>query len=144
MQENIKLSEKEKMILDFMKKQIDENGYPPSVREICKAVGLSSTSTVHGYLEKLHKKGAIQKVDNKTRALKVLIGGDKPKEKQVYAGKEMIDVPVIGKITAGAPILAVENITDTFPIPIAQPALINIKPNLLFKLSLCILFLLNY
>lgn len=114
----IELSEKEQMILDFMKKQIAENGYPPSVREICKAVGLSSTSTVHGYLSKLQKKGAIEKSNNKTRALKVLIGGENQEDKDFYTKKEMVEVPVVGRVAAGLPILAEENIQDTFPIPI--------------------------
>lgn len=115
---NVELSEKEQLILDFMNKQINENGYPPSVREICKAVGLSSTSTVHGYLQKLHKKGVIQKADKKTRALKVLVGGNQKTDKSFYSGKEMVEVPIVGKITAGEPILAVENVEDTFPIPL--------------------------
>lgn len=118
--EKEKLTKREEDILKFMKKQIKESGYPPSVREICKAVGLSSTSTVHGYLAKLEKKGYIKKVNNKTRALKILFDdkGRAPQEKEVYTNKELVDVPVVGKITAGAPILAVENIEDTFPLPI--------------------------
>ena len=116
------LNKRERSILKFIEKQIKDKGYPPSVREIGKAVGLSSTATVHGYLAKLAKKGYIKKEDQKGRTLKVLKGGlsesDNPTPKPVYNGKELVDVPVIGKITAGAPILAVENVTDTFPIPI--------------------------
>ena len=116
------LNKRERAILKFIENQINEIGYPPSVREIGKAVGLSSTATVHGYLAKLTKKGYIKKEDQKGRTLRVLKGGladnEKPSPKPLYNGRELVDVPVIGKITAGAPILAVENVTDTFPIPI--------------------------
>ena len=120
--ELLDLNKRERAILKFIEKQIKEKGYPPSVREIGQAVDLSSTATVHGYLAKLTKKGYIKKEDQKGRTLKVLKGGLSENEqstpKPVYNGKELVDVPVIGKITAGAPILAVENVTDTFPIPI--------------------------
>ena len=113
------LNKREKAILKFIEKQVIEKGYPPSVREIGKAVDLSSTATVHGYIAKLTKKGYIQKEDQKGRTLKLLKGGLYEKEsKPVYSGKEMVEVPVVGKISAGAPILAVENVVDTFPIPI--------------------------
>ena len=116
------LNKRERAILKFIEKQIKDKGYPPSVREIGKAVGLSSTATVHGYIAKLTQKGYIKKEDQKGRTLKVLKGGlednAKSSPKPVYNGRELVDVPVIGKITAGAPILAVENVTDTFPIPI--------------------------
>lgn len=118
----MEINKREKAILKFIEKQVDVNGYPPSVREIGKAVGLSSTATVHGYLAKLAEKGYIKKEDQKGRTLRVLKGGladnEKPSPKPLYNGRELVDVPVIGKITAGAPILAVENVTDTFPIPI--------------------------
>lgn len=118
------LNKREKSILKYIAKQIEKNGYPPSVREIGKAVGLSSTATVHGYLLKLEEKGYVKKENQKGRTLKLLKDEngesiDKKKEtKDFYSGREMVEVPVVGKITAGAPILAVENITDTFPIPI--------------------------
>ncbi len=117
------LGKREKAILKFIEKQIQINSYPPSVREIGKAVGLKSTATVHGYLAKLEEKGYIKKESQKGRTLKLLKGGavenkNQTTMKEFYSGKEMVEVPVIGKITAGAPILAVENITDTFPIPI--------------------------
>ena len=118
----MQLNRREKSILNFIEKQVNEKGYPPSVREIGKAVGLSSTATVHGYLAKLAEKGYIKKEDQKGRTLRLLKGAynkEKVKEdKNFYSGREMVEVPVIGKITAGEPILAVENITDTFPIPI--------------------------
>lgn len=116
-----KITEKQQQILEFLNKQVEEKGYPPSVREICNAVGLKSTSTVHAYLEKLEKKGMIQKDPTKPRALKVLSGENKGNAvkniEDYYLRKELVDVPIIGKVTAGQPILAVENIEDTFPIP---------------------------
>ena len=116
------LNKREKAILKFIEKKIKEDGYPPSVREIGKAVGLSSTATVHGYLAKLRSKGYIKKEDKKGRTLKLLKGGNgmpvENTQKSFYSQKELIDVPLVGKITAGMPILAVENVTDTFPIPI--------------------------
>ncbi len=120
------LTKREKSILKCIVKQIEKNGYPPSVREIGKAVGLSSTATVHGYLKRLEEKGYVKKENQKGRTIKLLKdeSGEllnkkkKTEEKDFYSGREMVEVPVIGKITAGAPILAVENVTDTFPIPI--------------------------
>ena len=118
------LNKREKAILKFIEKEVMINGYPPSVREIGKAVGLKSTATVHGYIAKLEEKGYIKKEQQKGRTLKLLKGGAVNKnqevieEKTAYSGKELVDVPVIGKITAGEPILAFENVTDTFPIPV--------------------------
>ena len=119
---NQELNRREKSILHFIEKQIMTQGYPPSVREIGKAVGLNSTATVHSYLAKLEEKGYVKKKDKKGRTLRLLKGlsGEEKttSSKDFYTQKELVDVPVIGKITAGAPILAVENVTDTFPIPI--------------------------
>ena len=123
------LNEREKSILAYIENQVRKEGYPPSVREICKAVGLSSTATVHTYLNKLKEKGYIAKEDQKGRTLKVIKGGkyknqeyisqmQNNENQDIYTAKELVNVPVIGKITAGEPILAVENITDTFPIPV--------------------------
>ena len=121
------LNSRESDILKFIEKQVKDVGYPPSVREIGKAVGLSSTATVHAYLSKLEEKGYIKKETQKGRTLRLLKGskGDSLKDQQdlfegknFYGGKELVDVPVVGKITAGAPILAVENITDSFLIPL--------------------------
>ncbi|WP_333886716.1 transcriptional repressor LexA [Clostridium sp.] len=95
-------------IYNFIKSQIKEKGYPPSVREICAAVGLKSTSTVHSYLEKLEKRGFIKRDATKSRTIEVIEKSHK---------KEMIEVPIIGTITAGMPIMAVENIEDYFPLP---------------------------
>ena len=116
------LNKREKAILKFIEKQILTEGYPPSVREIGKAVGLNSTATVHGYLARLDEKGYIKKKDKKGRTLRLLKGSAGESKvmssKDFYTQRELVDVPIIGKITAGEPILAVENITDTFPIPI--------------------------
>ena len=119
------LNNREKDILKFIEKQVKEVGYAQSVREIGKAVGLSSTATVHAYLAKLEEKGYIKKETQKGRTLRLLKGSnnksvekEKIEEKSFYNDRELVDVPVVGKITAGAPILAVENITDSFLIPV--------------------------
>ena len=118
------LNTREKDILKFIEKQVKEVGYAPSVREIGKAVGLNSTATVHAYLAKLEEKGYIKKETQKGRTLRLIKGSSnnektaEPEGKQFYSGRELVDVPVIGKITAGEPILAVENITDSFLIPV--------------------------
>ncbi|HHU78855.1 MAG: transcriptional repressor LexA [Caldicoprobacterales bacterium] len=106
------LSEKQKKILEFLKEEIRTKGYPPSVREICNAVGLKSTSTVHGYLERLEKKGFIRRDPAKPRAIEIL------DDTVFLSKKELVNVPIVGRVTAGQPILAVENIEDTFPIPV--------------------------
>lgn len=106
---NSELTNKQQEILDFIKCEINSKGYPPSVREICSAVGLKSTSTVHGHLDRLEKKGLIRRDPTKPRAIEVL-------DDSLYQ-KEMINVPIIGSVAAGQPILAVENIEDRFPIP---------------------------
>mgnify|MGYP001160339841 CR=1 FL=1 len=109
--------DKKKKILDFVNRYFIEKGFPPSVREICQAVGFKSTSTVHAYLKKLEEEGSISKDATKPRALKVL--DDNVKNLEGYIANQEIDnIPIIGKITAGAPILAVENIEDTFPVPV--------------------------
>lgn len=106
------LSAKQRQILEYMKQEVREKGYPPSVREICEAVGLKSTSTVHGHLSRLEKKGLIRRDPTKPRAIEIL------DEDYALPEKELVQVPIIGNITAGSPILAVENIEDTFPIPV--------------------------
>ena len=121
------LSVRQKQILRYITKQIQSNGYAPSVREIGRAVGLSSTATVHSHLQKLEKLGYIKKENQKGRTLRIMKKEDdlyepsrlqRDPSKAFYNKKEMVDVPVVGKITAGSPILAVQNITDTFPIPL--------------------------
>ena len=122
------LNKRERDILKFIQKEIITNGFAPSVREICKAVGLNSTATVQGYLKTLEERGYVKKENQKGRTIRLLknfkgenvvsdaLGVSATKE--YYSNKEMVNVPLVGKITAGQPILAVENITDTFPIPI--------------------------
>ncbi|NLX77784.1 MAG: transcriptional repressor LexA [Clostridiaceae bacterium] len=109
--------DKQKQILDFVNRQVQEKGYPPSVREICKAVGFKSTSTVHSYLAALEEKGLIVKDPSKTRALKVVDKNDKSLEGYV-SDHEIENVPIVGRVAAGQPILVVENIEDTFPVPV--------------------------
>ena len=106
------LTAKQQMVLDFLKSEIRQNGYPPTVREICDAVGLSSTSTVHAHLETLERKGYIRRSPAKNRSTEIL-------EEDFYKNtREMVSVPIVGRVAAGIPILAEENIEDTFPIPI--------------------------
>ncbi len=118
-----KINDRQRQILDFVNLQVEKKGYPPSVREICTAVGFKSTSTVHGYLKKLEENGLIEKDPSKPRALKVLnpnrnrLYKEKSSSKNYYSGKELVDIPIIGKVTAGLPILAVENVEDTYPLP---------------------------
>ena len=122
------LNRRERNILNFIQHEMEVVGYAPSVREICKAVNLKSTATVQGYLTKLEERGFIKKENQKGRTLRILknakgqevISGVNGIEatKKFYSSKEMVNVPVVGKITAGQPILAVENITDSFPIPL--------------------------
>ena len=99
--------ENQMKILDFIKREIEQKGYPPSVREICAAVGLRSTSTVHAHLMTLERKGLIRRDSTKPRALEVL---DNP----LSRGRS---VPLVGKVTAGQPILAIENIEDYLVLP---------------------------
>jgi repressor LexA len=107
------LSRKQLEILSYIKNEIYKKGYPPSVREICDAVKLKSTSTVHGHLERLEKKGYIRRDPTKPRAIEVLDSNS-----GIAAKKELIEIPIVGKVTAGLPILAQENIEDTFPVPV--------------------------
>ncbi len=101
-----KLTSRQGAILKYIKKVIDERGYPPSVREIGEAVGLRSSSTVHSHLVNLEKKGYIRRDPTKPRAIEVL--GNR---------SSAVQVPVVGRVAAGLPILAVENIETTFPLP---------------------------
>ena len=116
---NTQATDKQQRVLDYVREQIKKDGYAPSVRDICKALDLKSTSTVHGYLARLEKKGLIQKAALKPRTLRI-VGeeGEREEDKGFYTSKEMVDVPIVGRVTAGMPILAVENIEDSFPLPI--------------------------
>jgi repressor LexA len=108
-----KLSKRQQQILDFIKKEVKTKGYPPSVREIGEAVGLASSSTVHGHLARLESKGYIRRDPTKPRAIEILDADfTESKEKE-----DVVSVPMIGKVTAGQPITAIENIEDYFPLP---------------------------
>jgi len=110
-----KVSQRQLAILDFIKTEVKSKGYPPSVREIGEAVGLASSSTVHGHLDRLEKKGLIRRDPTKPRAIEILTDEDaKGAENFQLAVKR---VPLIGKVTAGVPITATENIEDYFPLP---------------------------
>ncbi len=102
------LSISQQRIYEYILQQTEEKGYPPSVREICSAVGLKSTSTVHGHLKRLEKSGYIRRDLTKPRAIEILEEGAK---------KQAVNIPLVGKITAGEPITAVENIDDHFALP---------------------------
>ena len=105
-----KISERQQRILNFIKAEVALKGYPPSVREIGSAVGLRSSSTVHGHLGQLEALGYIRRDPTKPRAIEVLDDVNAPKVRA-------IDVPVLGRVTAGSPILAVENIEEYYPVP---------------------------
>ena len=107
-----KISAKQQEILDYIKSCILAKGYPPAVREICEAVHLKSTSSVHSHLETLEKLGCIRRDPTKPRAIEII------DDDFSIARREVVNVPVIGTVTAGEPILAQENITDYFPIPV--------------------------
>ena len=110
------LTDKQIAILEFIKSEISKKGYPPAVREICDAVNLRSTSTVHSHLNKLEKLGYIRKDPTKPRAIEVL---DKARDDDDVMGlhQEMINLPLIGQITAGEPIFAEQNIEEYIPLP---------------------------
>jgi len=108
-----KMSSRQQAILEFIKNEVREKGYPPSVREIGEAVGLLSSSTVHGHLDRLEKKGLIRRDPTKPRAIEILDNDDMDNVIPLPVSK----VPIVGKVTAGVPITATENIEDYFPLP---------------------------
>lgn len=105
------LTPKQAAILEVIKRNIRQKGYPPSVREIGQAVGLSSSSTVHGYLKKLEDKGFLRRDPTKPRAMEILDGFEHEKI-------DFVNVPLLGRVAAGLPLLAVENREDIFPLPL--------------------------
>ncbi len=107
-----KISQKQLEILEYIKSEILRVGYPPAVREICEAVHLKSTSSVHSHLETLEKNGYIRRDPTKPRAIEIMDDSFNPTR------REMANVPIIGQVAAGEPILAEENIMDYFPIPV--------------------------
>ena len=106
------LSVRQTRILEFIKAEIRKKGYPPAVREIGEAVGLLSSSTVHGHLQTLEDKGYIRRDPTKPRAIEILDSSS-----DLLDNKKVVHVPIIGRVTAGQPILAVENVEGTFPLP---------------------------
>ena len=106
-----KVSKRQEDILAFIKEEVRAKGYPPSVREIGEAVGLASSSTVHGHLARLEQKGFIRRDPTKPRAIEILEPEDSIQKQHV------IHVPLVGKVTAGSPITAIENIDEYFPLP---------------------------
>jgi repressor LexA len=108
-----KLSKRQQDILEFIKHEVKKKGYPPSVREIGEAVGLASSSTVHGHLARLESKGLIRRDPTKPRAIEIL-----EIEAETHIPKyNVVNVPVVGKVTAGQPITAIENVEEYFPLP---------------------------
>lgn len=110
---NTDLTPREEMILNYLRHFINMHGYPPSVREICQATNLKSSSTIHGYLNKLASKGYIRRDSSRSRAIEVLDN----KAHAVQPSKRIISVPLLGNIAAGQPLMAIENIEDVFPLP---------------------------
>ena len=114
------LKDREKKILDFMKKEIKQKGYPPTVREICAALGIKSTSTVHKDIATLEKEGYIRKDPSKPRALMLVDSEEEAGAANRFSNAErtdVVEIPVVGRVAAGTPILAEKNIEDSFPIP---------------------------
>lgn len=107
-----KISKKQEEILEYIKAQILERGFPPSVREICEAVHLKSTSSVHSHLETLEKNGYIHRDPTKPRAIEIL------DDTFNLTRREVVNVPILGRVAAGEPILAQENIENYFPVPV--------------------------
>lgn len=106
-----KISKKQQEILEYIKDEILKRGYPPAVREICNAVNLSSTSSVHAHLETLEKNGYIRRDPTKPRAIEIC------DDSFQMVRTEMVSVPVVGRVAAGEPILAQENVESYFPVP---------------------------
>lgn len=106
-----KITEKQSQILEYIKSEILNKGYPPSVRDICQAVNLKSTSSVHSHLETLEKNGYIRRDPTKPRTIEIL------DDNFNLVRREVVNVPMVGTVAAGQPILAIENIDNYFPIP---------------------------
>ncbi len=106
-----KITKKQSEILEYIKSQILNKGYPPSVRDICEAVDLKSTSSVHSHLETLEKNGYIRRDPTKPRAIEII------DDNFNLVRREVVNVPIIGRVAAGQPILAVENVESYFPVP---------------------------
>ena len=121
-----KITKKQQEILDYIKNEIINRGFPPAVREICEAVNLKSTSSVHSHLETLEKNGYIRRDPTKPRAIEIV------DDNFNLVRREAVNVPVIGRVAAGEPLLAIENIENYFPIPAefmpnAQTFILNVQ-----------------
>ena len=121
-----KITAKQQEILEYIKQEILQRGYPPAVREICDAVKLKSTSSVHAHLETLEKNGYIRRDPTKPRAIEIV------DDTFNLQRREMVNVPIVGQVAAGQPILATENIENYFPIPMemmpnAQTFMLRVK-----------------
>lgn len=121
-----KISAKQKEILEYIKQSILSHGYPPAVREICEAVHLKSTSSVHSHLETLEKNGYIRRDPSKPRAIEII------DDNFNLTRRELVNVPIVGTVTAGEPILAIENIQGYFPI---MPEFVNNKQTFMLKVK---------
>ena len=121
-----KISAKQKEILEYIKQSILSHGYPPAVREICEAVHLKSTSSVHSHLETLEKNGYIRRNPSKPRAIEII------DDNFNLTRRELVNVPIVGTVTAGEPILAIENIQGYFPI---MPEFVNNKQTFMLKVK---------
>ena len=106
---DVALSKQEQRVYDYIKEKVKESGYPPSVREVCAALGFKSTSSAHQYIWKLAEKGLIYKGDLKTRAIRIV-------EEESVPTQPSLSIPIVGKVAAGEPILAEQNIEDYFLI----------------------------
>ena len=130
-----RITAKQSEILEYIKSQIINKGYPPSVRDICEAVHLKSTSSVHAHLETLEKNGYIRRDPTKPRAIEIIDDNFNLTRRQV------VNVPSIGQVAAGQPILAVENITNYFPIPAeflnnSETFMLNVKGDSMINMGI--------
>ena len=130
-----RITAKQSEILEYIKNQIVNKGYPPSVRDICEAVHLKSTSSVHAHLETLEKNGYIRRDPTKPRAIEII------DDSFNLTRREVVNVPLIGQVAAGQPILAVENITNYFPIPAeflnnSETFMLNVKGDSMINMGI--------
>lgn len=131
-----KISDKQREILEYIKQEILNKGYPPAVREICEAVDLKSTSSVHSHLETLEKNGYIRRDPTKPRAIEII------DDSFNLTRREVVNVPIIGNVAAGQPLLAVENIENYFPIPMEfmpnnEAFILNVKGESMINAGIC-------
>jgi len=131
-----KISKKQEEILNFIKSEILKKGYPPAVREICEAVHLKSTSSVHSHLETLEKNGYIRRDPTKPRAIEIM------DDEFNLERRETVNVPIVGTVAAGVPILAQENIENYFPVPSEfmpnrQSFMLRVKGDSMVNIGIC-------